>query len=126
MVRVRLVRDRDPRHVLLHTRASALANARIGATIVLAGSVAPTAAVPIEPEKIVRRLLTLRGVHNYNPRDLDAALLFLAGPGRAYPFESLIAAEYPLDAVQDAFAHAEKVPGRRIAVRASKPAGHRP
>jgi alcohol dehydrogenase len=90
---------------------------RTGGTLILAGTVAPTTPVAIEPEQVVRRMLTIRGVHNYHPRDLQTALAFLAGPGRSFPFESLIAAEYPLEDVEQAFAFAHSHPGVRVAVR---------
>jgi len=48
---------------------------------------------------------------------LAAALAFLAGPGRAVPFASLIAGEYPLDRIEEAFAAAHAQPGVRVAVR---------
>lgn len=96
---------------------AALALARTGGTVVLAGTVAPVGAVALDPEHVVRRMLTVRGVHNYHPRDLATALAFLAGPGRAVPFESLIAGEYPLDRIEDAFAAAHARPGVRVAVR---------
>jgi alcohol dehydrogenase len=89
---------------------------RTGGTVVLAGTVAPTPAVPLDPEAVVRRWLTLRGVHNYHPRDLGAALDFLAGPGREYPFAELAAADFPLDRVEEAFAAAHARPGVRVAV----------
>ena len=59
--------------------------ARIGGTVILVGSVFPTRAVPIAPEQIVRRCLTVRGMHNYAPRHLGAALEFLAA-NPALPF----------------------------------------
>jgi alcohol dehydrogenase len=89
---------------------------RTGGTLVLAGTVAPTAPLALEPEKIVRRMLTIRGVHNYHPRDLESALRFLAGPGRDFPFESLIAAEFPLEQAEQAFTHAQAHPGLRVGV----------
>jgi alcohol dehydrogenase len=93
-----------------------LALVRTGGVLVLAGTVAPVGNVGLDPENVVRRMLTIRGVHNYHPRDLEAALTFLAGPGRNYPFESLVAAEYPLDQAEQAFAHAHSHPGVRVAV----------
>jgi alcohol dehydrogenase len=90
---------------------------RTGGTLVLAGTVLPTPPVAIDPEQVVRRLLTIRGVHNYHPRDLQTALAFLAGPGRAFPFASLIAADYPLEEAEEAFAFAHSHPGVRVAVR---------
>lgn len=98
------------------TVQAGLALVRTGGTLVLAGTVAPTGDMVFEPEKVVRRMLTIRGVHNYHPRDLDAALTFLAGPGRGFPFETLIAADYPLEESEQAFAHAHTNPGTRIAV----------
>jgi alcohol dehydrogenase len=95
---------------------TAFDSARIGGTILLAGTVAPTRAVPLDPEMVVRRLLTIRGVHNYHPRDLAAAISFLAGPGRDLPFDRLVVARYPLDDAEKAFAHAHTTPGFRIAV----------
>jgi hypothetical protein len=72
--------------------------------------------VGFDPEHVVRRMLTIRGVHNYHPRDLEAALTFLAGPGLSFPFESLAAAEFPLEQAEQALAHAHSHPGVRIAV----------
>src|SRR5262249_53274259 len=98
------------------TVQTTLALVRTGGTVVLAGTVAPVGNVGLDPEKVVRRMLTIRGVHNYHPRDLEAALQFLAGPGRQFPFESLIAADYSLEQAEAAFAHAHTRPGLRVAV----------
>lgn len=98
------------------TVESALALARTGGTVVLAGTVAPVGKIELDPENIVRRMLTIRGVHNYHPRDLAAALGFLAGPGRDFPWQSLIVAEYPLEQIEEAFADAHAQPGVRVAV----------
>jgi alcohol dehydrogenase len=93
-----------------------LALARTGGTVVLAGTVAPVGAVGLDPENVVRHLLTIRGVHNYHPRDLATALAFLAGPGRDFPWSDLVADEYPLEQAEQAFAAAHARPGVRIAV----------
>jgi threonine dehydrogenase-like Zn-dependent dehydrogenase len=84
--------------------------------VVLAGTVAPVGTVGLDPEKVVRRLLTIRGVHNYHPRDLATALGFLAGPGRDFPWQSLVVAAYPLEQAEQAFAAAHAQPGVRVAV----------
>jgi alcohol dehydrogenase len=78
--------------------------------------VLPTASVPLDPEAVVRRMLTIRGVHNYAPRDLATALDFLAGAGMAYPFAELVSRTYRLDEVEQAFAFAHAHPGSRVAV----------
>jgi alcohol dehydrogenase len=98
------------------TVQAGLASARTGGTVVLAGTVAPVGTVGFDPENVVRRLLTIRGVHNYHPRDLATALGFLAGPGRDFPWQSLVVAEYPLEQAEQAFAAAHAQPGVRVAV----------
>jgi alcohol dehydrogenase len=90
--------------------------ARVGGTVVLAGTVLPTAAVALDPEQMVRRMLTLRGVHNYTPADLAAAVDFLAGPGRMVPFAALLGETFPLAEVERAFAYAHAHPGMRVVV----------
>ena len=88
----------------------------MGGTVVLAGTVAPVATIALDPEKAVRRMLTIRGVHNYHPRDLKTALDFLAGPGRTFPFEDLVDSEFALEEADQAFKHAHANPGTRVAL----------
>lgn len=57
---------------------AAFAHAALGGTIVLAGSVTPGPDVAIDPEQVTRSWWTIRGVHNYEPRHLQAAIDFLA------------------------------------------------
>ncbi|WP_036920457.1 zinc-binding dehydrogenase [Propionicicella superfundia] len=73
---------------------------------VLVGSVFPTAGVSLDPERIVRRLLTVAGVHNYRPADLVAAVAFISRRRDEYPFGTLVSETYPLHRLDDAFAAA--------------------
>ena len=95
---------------------SAIQLARIGGTVVLAGTTLPTPGVAFDPEKVVRRMLTIRGNHNYAAEDLAKALAYLAGPGQRLPFDSLIGQSFPLDEVEQAFAYAHAHPGPRVAI----------
>jgi alcohol dehydrogenase len=90
--------------------------ARIGGAIVLVGSVFPTRAVPIAPEQIVRRCLTVRGVHNYAPGHLRAALDFLASP-LVFPFGDLIADWQPLGAIEQVLASPGSPDRLRLGIR---------
>ena len=63
---------------------------------VLAGSVAPDSAVALDPESVVRRQLSVLGVHNYEPRHLAAALAFLTATRDRYPWGELTAEPVPL------------------------------
>lgn len=78
----------------------------VGGTMVLVGAVFPTAAVPIDPETVIRRMLTITGVHNYAPEDLQKAIEFLARTESRYPFAALVEGQYPLEAVMDALDYA--------------------
>jgi alcohol dehydrogenase len=95
---------------------AALPLARIGGTIVLVGSVFPSRPVPILLEQLVRRCLILRGVHNYAPRHLAAALAFL-DQNRHYPFDSLVAPWRPLDEINSAIAAPLAPPALRAGIR---------
>ena len=100
--------------------ATAFATVRTGGTAILVGSVAQCDPLPVDPEQIVRRMISLRGVHNYHPRDLRAAVEFLAGPGGRFPFASLVVEEFSLTNVEAAFRSAHTQPGVRVCVNCEK------
>lgn len=91
--------------------------ARIGGRVVLAGTTTPVGDVGIAPEQVVRRLLTITGVHNYAPVDLETALEFLSQNHDRYPFGDLIGDSYSLADVDLAFTAAQRSAGKRIMVR---------
>lgn len=74
----------------------------VGGRAVLAGSVAASPPIPIDPERVVRNLTTITGVHNYRPVHLCAAVDFLAAHHDRYPFAELVAAAIDLDHLDDA------------------------
>lgn len=76
---------------------------RIGGTAVLVGAVFPGPPAGIVPEQIVRRQLTLRGIHNYAPRHLEQAVAFLAGAVGRWPLEDLVTDWLPLEEIGPAF-----------------------
>ena len=81
----------------------ALQTVRLGGSVVLVGSVFPTPPVAIAPDQIVRRNLSIHGVHNYGPEDLVDAVQFLTAHHDRFPFETLVAQWLPLSAVAEAF-----------------------
>lgn len=89
---------------------------RIGGTLVLVGSVFPGPPVPVELEKIVRRNLTIRGVHNYAPRHLLTAVQFLDTHHRQYPFAELVTEWLPLQSIETAFAKSGQPTAIRIGI----------
>lgn len=89
----------------------------IGGTAVLVGSESPGAPLGIDAERIVRGLLTVRGVHDSRPRDLQRAVDFLTGAWRRYPFAELVGAEFALDDVDEALVAAASGAFPRVGVR---------
>jgi putative phosphonate catabolism associated alcohol dehydrogenase len=89
---------------------------RMGGTLVLVGSVFPTRPVSVSPESIVRGCMTVRGVHNYAPRHLHAALVFLAEHPQ-YPFGALVASWRPLNEIDAVVASASSPGVLRFGIR---------
>jgi threonine dehydrogenase-like Zn-dependent dehydrogenase len=96
---------------------SAIQAGDVGARIVLVGSVMASRLVPVDPERVVRRWLTIQGVHNYSPTDLHAAVAFLERCGRTYPFAGLVESSFPLSEVNAAIDHSLRNRPVRVAVK---------
>jgi len=90
---------------------------RIGGTIVLVGSVFPSSPVSVALEQLVRRHLTLRGVHNYAPAHLLIAVDFLAKYHDQFPFAKLVAEWHELENVAWAFERAREPAHVRVGVQ---------
>ena len=84
--------------------------------LILVGGVFPTRPVPLLMEQIIRRHLTITGIHNYAPHHLHQAVDFLSHAS-AYPFDSLVSNWVSLPQANEAF-HLAKDPSRlRVGVR---------
>lgn len=81
----------------------AILAASIGGSVVLVGSVFPSPPVSVDPERVVRYLLSIHGVHNYAPQDLVAAVAFLTNHGERFPFAQLVTEVLALEQANDAF-----------------------
>jgi alcohol dehydrogenase len=79
---------------------------RTGGRYVLAGLVTPRADAVLDFNLVLRRCLTLRGVHNYHPRHLIGALDFVTGQRERFPFRELVDGRYSLEQIDQAFADA--------------------
>lgn len=74
----------------------------IGGRLGLVGSVFPTPGLDLVPETLVRRLLTITGVHNYAAPDLVEAVRFLDEAADRALFGDLVEGRYRLDELTDA------------------------
>jgi putative phosphonate catabolism associated alcohol dehydrogenase len=89
----------------------------VGARIVLVGTVMKSRPVQVDPESIVRRCLSIHGMHNYAPADLQSAVAFLEVFGCAYPFAELVEHTFSLDEINQAVDVAVRNRPIRIAIR---------
>lgn len=90
---------------------------RIGGRIVLAGAVVPVPTVSVDPEQVVRRHVSIHGVHNYAPRHLVAAVAFLARCADSAALANPVADWMPLHRVDDAVKRAADPGIIRVGVR---------
>ena len=95
---------------------SGLQYLRIGGRFVLVGSVFPAPDVPVSAEWIVRRWLTICGVHNYAPEDLRDAVAFLEEAHTRYPLQTLVSKNFPLVEAEQAVQYAIRERPHRVAV----------
>ncbi len=95
----------------------AIQHSRLGGRILLVGSVFPDVPLSLSPESIVRRCLSLRGIHNYQPQHLVAAVEAISQPP-LQALETLVAGWYPLDSIEEAVQVACRADGPvRVGIR---------
>jgi putative phosphonate catabolism associated alcohol dehydrogenase len=94
----------------------------LGGIAIWIGAVFPEKPVPVDAQKVVRKLLQIRGLHNYNYEDFVNATAFIENNYLKYPFEALIEKEYPLDEVAEAFTFATASKPVRVGIKISDPA----
>jgi putative phosphonate catabolism associated alcohol dehydrogenase len=90
---------------------------RPGGHYVWAGMVHPETQLDLTGEAVLRKCLTLRGVHNYAPRHLSAGLDFLAENHDRLPFEKLTSPPLPLDQLNEGLELTRSRQWQRVAIR---------
>jgi alcohol dehydrogenase len=80
-----------------------LAMLRTGGRYVLGGLVNPDAHVTIDANVVVRKWITLRGIHNYHPRHLIQAHDFAVANRGRFPFAGIVDSRFPLKDLATAF-----------------------
>jgi alcohol dehydrogenase len=89
---------------------------RVGGEMILVGAVFPVPVLNLLPEQVVRRMLTLQGLHNYAPRDLAMALHFLNASNES-PFRKMVSHWLPLEKADEAVEIAGRLRVPRVGVR---------
>lgn len=78
----------------------------VGGTAVWIGATFPQASIAINAEKVIRKVLTIKGLHNYNQHDLVAAVVFMEAEHQTYDFASLVHGGFSLDQTSAAYQYA--------------------
>jgi putative phosphonate catabolism associated alcohol dehydrogenase len=86
--------------------AATLATLDIGGRAVWIGATMPQAPTPVDAEQVIRRLLSIRGLHNYNVDDFLTAVEFMRSRHAAWPFRELVHDAFTLADAEAAFRHA--------------------
>ncbi|MGW8483189.1 alcohol dehydrogenase catalytic domain-containing protein [Microbacterium sp. NPDC055903] len=89
-----------------HAVAEAIDAVDMGGTVVLLASASPSPAIVVPADSLVRRLVTVTGVHGSTGTELSEAVAFLAGRGRAFAFADAVGAVFPLEQADAAVAAA--------------------
>ncbi|MEX0695727.1 MAG: zinc-binding dehydrogenase [Rhodospirillales bacterium] len=95
---------------------SGLRMLRTGGRYILAGMVSPGANFTADANEILRKWITLRGVHNYHPRHLIQALDFVMANRDRFPFGEIVDSKFTLDQLDEAFAKASERTVMRAAI----------
>lgn len=89
----------------------------VGGRAVWIGTVFKTRKLEIDAESVIRRLLTVKGLHNYNYADFEYALDFLERNIDTYPFASVVEKEFELSRAQEAFEYALQHKPLRVGIK---------
>jgi putative phosphonate catabolism associated alcohol dehydrogenase len=89
---------------------------RVGGRYVLGGLVNPNANVTIDANVLLRRWITMRGIHNYHPRHLIQALDFVMANRKRFPFKEIVDSKFALKDLDTAFKKASERTVLRAAI----------
>ncbi|CAF0890976.1 unnamed protein product [Rotaria sp. Silwood1] len=88
-----------------------------GGLYLFLGMVHPHSELHITGEQIIRKCLTIKGIHNYAPRHLDQAVDFLIKTIEKYPYEQIMGPTYDLSDLPNAMKVAIEKTYARILVQ---------
>jgi len=91
----------------------------VGGIAVWIGAVFPAEYVMIDAQQIVRKIIQIRGLHNYNFEDFLTATSFVENNYTKYPFEELVEKEFHLEDTEAAFHFAMEHRPVRVGIKVS-------
>jgi len=88
-----------------------------GGIAIWLGAVYPQSPLGVDTETVVRKLLTIRGLHNYNETDFRQAIQFMEENHACYPFTSLVEKVFSLEDVEEAINFAKQHKPYRVGLQ---------
>lgn len=89
----------------------------VGGRAIWIGAVFNTRKVQLNAEWVVRNIISIQGLHNYNYEDFEQALQFITRNWKKYPFERVVEKEFDLIDADKAFAYAAEKKPLRVGIR---------
>ena len=89
---------------------------RTGGRYVIGGLGNPGSDFKLDGSEIMKKWITLRGVHNYHPRHLIQALDFVMVNRNRFPFADIVDSKFSLEELDEAFAKAAERSVLRAAI----------
>ena len=89
---------------------------RPGGFYILVGMVHPDTQIDLTGEQIIRKCVTMRGVHNYSPRHLNSAVAFLSRTASLNPYDELVSPPIPLSELDRAIELAQSQRFSRVSL----------
>lgn len=89
----------------------------IGGTAIFVGAVYNQRNLEINAEQVVRKLLTIKGLHNYTPEDLDTAIEFISKTENQFPYHELVGKSYLLPELEHALNDSQGGEYYRVAIK---------
>ena len=87
-----------------------------GGTMLLLGATYPARDLQVNAEQLLRKILTIKGLHNYAPGDLVHAFEFICEHHREFPLEDLVSKEFALSQLEEAMEYAPNRPDFRVGI----------
>ncbi|MEY3436029.1 MAG: hypothetical protein RL335_485 [Bacteroidota bacterium] len=89
---------------------------KIGGVAVWVGATFPQEALKLDAEQVIRKILTIKGIHNYNETDFIEAVRFLTRIKGVYDFSRFIENTFSLDETEKAFEYASTFNPYRVGI----------
>jgi D-arabinose 1-dehydrogenase-like Zn-dependent alcohol dehydrogenase len=88
----------------------------IGGVAIWVGATFPQSSISVNAEKIIRKLITIKGIHNYKEADFIAATEFFEAVYATYDFDSLVHGGFSLEQTNEAYQYALKENPYRVGI----------